>query len=239
MEGTYVKLVIFGANGPTGRLTTTQALAEGHMVTAVTRHPEDFPFSDLALTVTKADALDPEAVDRAVAGHDAVISTLGVPYGSPAATTFSESATHITAAMTAHGIRRLVCVTSTGVPMKPPPGETLIYRKVIVPMLLKMGRPLYEDAARMEQIVAHTDLDWTIIRPSGLFDARAVTDYTVGPPQMVGRFTSRRDLADALIREAVDDRSPRSIVEVITTDGTPSVYRVFVKEALRIGNGSA
>jgi uncharacterized protein YbjT (DUF2867 family) len=100
-----------------------------------------------------------------------------------------------------------------------------------------MGRPLYEDAGRMEEIVAGTDLDWTVIRPSGLFDTHAVTDYTVGPPQMIGRFTSRRDLADALIREAVEDRNVRSIVEVITTEGTPSLYRVFVKEALRIGSG--
>ncbi|MEQ4717511.1 SDR family oxidoreductase [Nonomuraea sp. B19D2] len=230
-----MKLVIFGANGPTGRLATAQALAEGHTVTAVTRHPQAFPLSGPALHVAKADALDPEAVDRAVAGHDAVISTLGVPYGSEAVTTFSESAKNIIAAMTAHGIRRLVCVTSTGVPMKPPPGETLIYRKVIVPALLRMGRPLYEDAGRMEQIVARTDLDWTIIRPSGLFEGPAVTDYTVGPPQMIGRFTSRRDLADALIREAVEDRNVRSIVEVITTEGTPSVYRVFLQEALRIG----
>ncbi|MFI7634992.1 NAD(P)-dependent oxidoreductase [Nonomuraea sp. NPDC049400] len=232
-----MKLVIFGANGPTGRLATVQALAEGHTVTAVTRHPQAFPISDPALHVAKADALDPEAVDRAVAGHDAVISTLGVPYGDEAITTFSESAKNITAAMTAHGIRRLVCVTSTGVPMKPPPGETLIYRKVVVPALLRMGRPLYEDAGRMEQVVARTDLDWTIIRPSGLFEGPAVTDYTVGPPQMIGRFTSRRDLADALIREAVEDRNVRSIVEVITTEGTPSVYRVFLKEALRIGGG--
>ncbi|GGQ05564.1 NAD(P)-dependent oxidoreductase [Streptosporangium pseudovulgare] len=233
-----MKLVIFGANGPTGRLAVAQALAEGHTVTAVTRRPEVFPLSDPALDVVKADALDPGAVDQAVAGHDAVISTLGVPYGSEAPTTFSESAKHIVAAMTAHDIRRLVCVTSTGVPMKPPPGETLVYRKVILPTLLRMGRPLYEDAARMEEIVAGSDLDWTVLRPSGLFDGTAVTDYTVGPPQMVGRFTSRRDLADALVREAVDGRHVRSIVEVITTEGTPSVYRVFLKEALRIGNGS-
>ncbi|WP_433173457.1 NAD(P)-dependent oxidoreductase [Actinoallomurus sp. CA-150999] len=234
-----MKLVIFGANGPTGRLATAQALAEGHTVTAVTRHPEAFPLREAALDVVKADALDPEAVDRAVAGHDAVISTLGVHYGSEATTTFSVSIKNIIEAMTAHGLRRLVCVTSTGVPMKPPPGETLIYRRVFFPMLLKMGRPLYEDAGRMEGVVVRADLDWTIVRPSGLFDGPATSGYTVGPPQMVGRFTSRRDLADALIREAVDDRNVRSVVEVITTEGTPSLYRVFLKEALHIGGSGA
>ncbi|MFI6907499.1 NAD(P)-dependent oxidoreductase [Nonomuraea sp. NPDC050394] len=230
-----MKLVIFGANGPTGRLTTAQALGDGHVVTAVTRRPEEFPITHPGLDVVRADALDPAAVSRVVRGHDAVISSLGVPYKSPAVTTGSRSARHITAAMAEHGVRRLVCTTSTGVPMKPPPGETFVYRKVVVPMLLRMGRPLYEDAALMERIVSGTDLDWTIVRPSGLFDGAAVTRYTVGAPQMIGRFTARRDLADALIREAVEDRNVRSIVEVITTEGTPSVYRVFLKEALRIG----
>ncbi|GAA1579587.1 SDR family oxidoreductase [Kribbella hippodromi] len=230
-----MKLVIFGANGPTGRLTTAQALAEGHTVTAITRHPETFPLRDDALTVMKADALDPDAVHQAVAGHDAVISTLGVPYGSEAPTTLSEAGANIAKSMTAHDIQRLVCVTSTGVPMTAPPGETLIYSKVVIPMLLKMGRPLYEDAARLEQLVAATDLNWTVLRPSGLFDGDRITSYTVTPPQTIGRFTSRRDLADALLKEATTPRHPRAVVEVITTQNTPSVYRVFLKEALRLG----
>ncbi|MDA0633291.1 SDR family oxidoreductase [Nonomuraea sp. MCN248] len=230
-----MRLVIFGANGRTGRIATAQALAEGHDVTAVARRPEEFPLEDPRLTVVKADVRDGAAVDRVVAGHDAVISTLGVPYGSADTTMATEAVGAIVGAMTAHGVRRLVMVTSTGVPMKPPPGETFFYRKVIAPWLVKLGRPLYEDAARAEEIVARSDLDWTVVRPSGLFDRDGVTDYTVGPPQMVGRFTSRRDLADALIREAVEDRNPRAVVEVITTEGTPNLYRMLAKEALHIG----
>ena len=50
-EGDTMKLVVFGANGPTGQLSTKQALAEGHAVTAVTRHPEAFPLRDARLRV--------------------------------------------------------------------------------------------------------------------------------------------------------------------------------------------
>jgi uncharacterized protein YbjT (DUF2867 family) len=232
-----MKLVVFGANGPTGRLVTRQALTEGHTVTAVTRRPDTFPIEDLRLRVAGADALDPEAVDEVVAGHDRVISTLGVPYTREPVTVFSQSARNIVAAMSGHGLRRLVCVTSIGVHPELAPEEKFFFRKVVGPILLSMGRPLYEDARRMEEIVRATDLDWTIVRPSGLFDATTVTDYriAVAPQRLAGMFTSRTDLADVLLREATEDRHAGACIEVITTQGTPNYAKVFLKEALRIG----
>lgn len=38
-----MKLVVFSANGSTGRLLTKQALAAGHIITGVTRHRELSP----------------------------------------------------------------------------------------------------------------------------------------------------------------------------------------------------
>lgn len=229
--------MVFGANGPTGRLVTRRALAEGHTVTAVTRRPDVFPIEDPRLRVAGADALDGAAVDDVVAGHDRVISTLGVPYTREPVTAFSQSARTITAAMSRHGLRRLVCVTSIGVHTELPPEEKLFFRKVVAPVLMAMGRPLYEDVRRMEAIVRATELDWTIVRPSGLFDAETVTGYriAVAPQRLPGMFTSRADLADVLLREAADDRHVRACIEVITTEGTPSYTRVFLREALRIG----
>ncbi|GHE72850.1 NAD(P)-dependent oxidoreductase [Streptomyces capitiformicae] len=232
-----MKLVVFGANGPTGRLVTQRALDEGHTVTAVTRRPDAFPIEGQRLRVAGVDALDAAAVDEVVAGHDRVVSSLGVPYTREPVTVFSQSARNIMAAMSRHGLRRLVCVTSIGVHPELPPEEKFFFRKVIGPILLAMGRPLYEDARRMEEIVQAADLDWTIVRPSGLFDATTVTDYriAVAPQRLPGMFTSRADLADVLLREAADDRHVRACIEVITTQGTPNYATVFLKEALHIG----
>lgn len=232
-----MKLVVFGANGPTGRLVTQRALDEGHTVTAVTRRPEAFPIEHRRLAVAGADALDAAVVDEVVAGQECVISTLGVPYTKEPVTIFSQGARNIVAAMNRHGLRRLVCVTSIGVHPELPPEEKFFFRKVVGPILLAMGRPLYEDARRMEEIVRATDLEWTIVRPSGLFDATTVTGYriAVAPQRLPGMFTSRADLADVLLREAVDDRHVRACIEVITTRGTPSYAKVFLKEALHIG----
>lgn len=74
-----MRIAIFGANGPTGRLLTAQALAAGHQVTAVTRHPGGIP-PHTGLRVAEADATDAGTVSAAVAGSDAVVSALGVPY---------------------------------------------------------------------------------------------------------------------------------------------------------------
>jgi len=53
-----MRIVIFGANGQTGRLATRRALDAGHTTVAVTRRPDDFPFADPALSVAGADVYD-------------------------------------------------------------------------------------------------------------------------------------------------------------------------------------
>jgi putative NADH-flavin reductase len=228
-----VKLIIFGANGPTGRQTTRQAIAEGHTVTAVTRRPDAFPLSDPRLRVVGADVLDPAAVETAVAGQDAVISALGVPYSRNPVTVYSEGITHITRAMTKHGVRRLVCVTSTVLFDVESPGEGFFFRKVLEPFVVRfMGHTVYEDMRRMEKIVRESDCEWTVIRPGGLFDTDSVSDYRVSASRLPGRFTARADLGNALLRQAAGgDRQLRAFIDVRTTENTPSFFEIIKKEA--------
>ncbi|WP_406387347.1 NAD(P)-dependent oxidoreductase [Streptomyces sp. NBC_00887] len=231
-----MKLTIFGANGPTGRQATEQAVAEGHAVTAVTRHPEQFPLSHPRLQVLGADVFDAGAVERAVAGQEAVISALGVPYSRNPVTVYSEGITHITQAMTKHGVRRLVCVSSTVLFGVAAPGETFFFRKVLEPFIARtMGRTVYDDMRRMEEIARETDRAWTVIRPAGLFDTAAVSDYQVATSRLPGRFTSRADLGNALVRTATGNRHVRAFVDVRTTEGIPSFLDVIRKEAFGSG----
>ena len=106
-------IAVFGANGPTGQHVTKQALAEGHTVTAVTRHPETFLLRHERLQVLRGDVFDLAAVERAVAGQDAVLSTLGVPYSRKTITLYSQGIAHIVQAMNYYRVRRLVCVSSS------------------------------------------------------------------------------------------------------------------------------
>ena len=227
-----MELTVFGANGPTGRQVVRQALAAGHHVAAVTRRPDQFPLSSPQLDVVAADVTDPDGVERVLAGGGAVISTFGVPYSRHPVTVYSEGIASIVRGMRVHGIRRLVCVTSTTLATEGVPGETLFWRRVLTPLLRNVvGRTLYDDMERMETIVRSSDLDWTIVRPAGLFDtAEPTDDHEVAPRRLLGRVTSRADLAATLIREAVEPAHPRAVVEVVTRSGTPTPL-TFVRHA--------
>ncbi len=75
----------------------------------------------------------------------------------------------------------------------------------------------------MEKIVQGSNLDWTILRPGGLFDAAEPTiDYQVATRRLPGRPAARADLAHALFGEATPPQHSRSIIEVITRSGPHS-----------------
>lgn len=225
-------IAVFGANGPTGRLVVGQALSAGHHIIAVTRKPDAYPLSSPHLDVVAADVTDPAGVERAISGAQAVISTFGVPYSRRAITVYSQGIANITRAMTLNEVERLVCISSTTVATGEAPGESLFWRRVASPLLRNvLGRTLYDDMQRMEAIVRSSSLDWTIVRPAGLFDAAEPThDYEVAPRRLAGRVTSRADLAATLVKEATEPQHSRSIIEVITRSGTPHPI-TFLKEA--------
>src|SRR3984893_16302022 len=202
-----MNMAVVGANGPTGRLLTAQALREGHAVSAFTRHPDTFPLRHEHLRVVHGDVFDPASVEEAVAGQDAILSVLGVPYSRKPISVFSEGTAHIIEPRNGHGVRRLVCVSPSAVdPRLEPPGG-ILFKTVLQPLFVGVvGKTLYADQRRMEALVMSSDLDWTVVRPSGLFVATGVSDYAVAEDHITSRVTSRDDHADLLMRQETDDR---------------------------------
>ncbi len=225
---------MFGASGPTGLKVTEQALAAGHEVSAVTRHPESFRLQAAGVRVVGADLADGAALRDAVLGHDAVISAFGVPYSRDPITVYSEGMGNLVRAIDESGVGRLVCVTSKEVEPEQAPGEPFVYAKLVDPVLRRIGRTLYADMRRMEAVVRASELRWTIVRPSALFAAEAVSSYRVTTGHEAGVLTSHADLDDVLIRSAVEDRHVREVIEVTTSDG-PSLLRVAFAQATGLG----
>ena len=97
----------------------------------------------------------------------------------------------------------------------------------------KLGKTLYDDMRRMEAIVSDSDLAWTIVRPSGLFEAPAVSEYAVAIDHIGYRFTARIDLADCLLRQALGDTHVRSTIAVATPSAKPSMLKLIWQEGIR------
>ncbi len=229
-----MRIVIFGASGRTGRLLTGQALAAGHQVAAVTRRPAQFPVSHGRLAVVAADVHDAAAVDRAVQGADAVLSALGVPFTRQEITSYSQGAGHIIAAMSRHGIKRLIVVSSSATEPHRHAGGGFLLNRVIQPLVTAtIGKTTYADMRRMEALVRGSDLEWTIMRPSGLFDSPGVTSYELHEDQAPGIFTSRAGLAASMLDQAAGSRFVRKVAAVTTSEGTPTLFQVLRREALQ------
>ena len=102
---------------------------------------------------------------------------------------------------------------------------------MVEPILTRtIGKTVYDDMRRMETIVRDSGLDWTIVRPSGLFDLPESTNYVRGEVDPVGGFTARIDLADYVVSLATDSASARRTVIVSTTENTPSLWQIIRRE---------
>jgi len=228
-----MRIAVFGANGATGRVLVGRALAGGDEVTAVTRRPDAFPLRHERLTIVAGDATDEATADRAIAGADAVLSSIGIPFAKDPISVYSASTERMIAAMHAHGVRRLAVTSSTAVEPHAPT-EGWLFEKVLQPWVVNgIGRTTYDDMRRMEDAVATSGLDWTIARAAGLFAASVPTAYRVTAEHAPGRATSRADLADFLWRQAADDRWIGARPEVHTDDGVPSILSVIWNEGIK------
>jgi putative NADH-flavin reductase len=153
--------------------------------------------------VLRGNVLDPEAVEAAVAGQDAVLSALGTRSTKPT-TLFSASTANLVSSMKNHGVRRLVCLTGVGT------GDSkghvgFLYDRVFLPLVL---RNLYEDKERQEEILRGSALEWVIVRPARLTNKRATGEYQVflSGDSYKATTISREDVADFMLAQLTEDR---------------------------------
>lgn len=201
-----MKLVIFGASGPTGLELCRQALALGHRVTAAVRRPDDFPLQNDALMIVGAHVMNGSSLAPVIGDADAVLSTLGAAYSWHEIRVYSVGTKAIIDAMRASNHCRRLVVVSSGltVPLsKAPKVRGFFQDSIMLPFLRNVVcRTLYEDMARMEDLLATCDnIAWTIIRPGRLINGASVSGYRLDEDFSSGNVTSRPDLAAAMLAE--------------------------------------
>lgn len=198
-----MKLVVFGSTGSTGKELVKQALDQGHSVTAFARDPAKIgDLQHSRLKVVTGDVLDPHAVESAVAGQEAVFSTIGA--GARRTTLREEGTRNIVEAMERTGVKRLICQSSLGV------GESranlsFVTKHIIVAIFL---RHAFADHERQEGVVRQSSLDWTIVRPPHLVNGPQTGAYRHGfstTDRQIKGWITRADVADFMLKQLFDD----------------------------------
>lgn len=170
-----MKLLIFGSTGSIGRQLVTQALEQGHTVTAFARDPSKLNIRHDKLKVVQGDVMDLLSVETAVQGQDAVLCTLGA---GAKGTLRSEGTGNIVRAMEKAGVRRFICQSTLGV------GDSwdnlnFFWKYIMFSGLLRQA---YADHVSQEDYVKQSHLDWTIVRPGAFTDGKRTGQYRHGFP---------------------------------------------------------
>jgi len=180
-----------------------QALGRDHLVTAYARNPSKIDdLKHASLQVVRGDVLDPPAVESAVAGQEAVLSSIGA--GAARSTLRAEGTRNIVQAMEKTDVRRFISQSSLGV------GGSrtnlgFFTKYIIVAIFL---RHAFADHERQEAIIKQSSLDWTIVRPPYLANGPRTGAYRHGFPttetHTQGRI-SRADVAEFMLKQLAGD----------------------------------
>jgi putative NADH-flavin reductase len=195
-----MKLLLIGGTGKTGHELIKQGLARGHLITALVRKPKNFKYSHPNLTIIEGNVLVPESIEKAVRGHDAVLSALGHKRFFIKTTILSRGTKNIIAAMIQNHIKRFICITSLGI------NDSrfklgLYYTLFTIPFILFF---YFLDKSKQEKLITNGDLEWTIIRPGQLTNGRKRTVYKHGSSAghyVLTKMISRADLAHFMLNQ--------------------------------------
>lgn len=208
-----MRLAVVGAAGRTGRLVVEQALVRGHQVRALARQPEKIGVRHGQLDSVSVDVRDAEALTAAVAGCDALISTIGGPPSRGATDLYSQGVANELRAMAANKIAMLQVVSAA--PAGPPEEQPFAARQIISPILWRFFGNQYEDMRRMEAVLRSSSVDWIVLRPPRLVSKPATGNYRVDTkPLARTRAITYPDLAAALLDLLARDDLSRKAVYV-------------------------
>ncbi|MFI6211871.1 NAD(P)-dependent oxidoreductase [Nocardia brasiliensis] len=195
-----MKIAVFGATSTVGRLVVEQALAEGHQVTAFTRSAAGLTQRHERLDIVEGDVLESDSVQRAVAGQDAVLVSLGA---GRKGVIRAEGTRAVIEAMNRTGVKRLIVQTTLGV------GDSkanlnFLWKYVMFGLLLRQA---FADHVQQEAYVRASDLDWTIVRPSAFTDGPRTGGFRRGFPAGERGLTlkiARADIAGFMLEQLTD-----------------------------------
>lgn len=163
------KIAVIGASGEVGSRIIKELSNRSHVVTAISRHPENIP-SLPGVTALKADLHNIDEIVPHLRGHDVVVS----------AVKFNDvEAKHIIDVVKKSGVSRYLVVGGAG-SLEVKPGLRLIDTPEFPEAYKAEAR---KGAEFLDEIQKETELNWTFLSPSALF----------GPGERTGQFRLGKD----------------------------------------------
>lgn len=194
-----MKITIIGASAGVGLATLNQALAKGHLVTALSTQTESIP-NHSNLTKVNGSATSISGLKKVMKDAEAVIVTIGTKNKKPN-TLFSDTAKALVEAGKLLEYHAPILII-TGFGAGKSSGYLSFFMRTIIRLFLKHQ---YENKTIMEEIIAQSDLNWGIVRPGMLTNGSAIQRYQVlqhlYKGMKIGKI-SRVDVADFLLKEA-------------------------------------
>jgi putative NADH-flavin reductase len=213
-----MRILVAGASGGVGRGIVRLACDYGHLVTALARRPDGI---DPRAHAVIDDVRRPGCFDDHVAGHDVVLSALGIRRVNPAnpwsalasPPDFTErTAGALVTAMRTHGVPRVIAVSAAGV-ADSARGMNALMRVLVARSNVGVA---YRDLAAMEQILAASGLDWCCPRPTRLTNGPLTRRVSVVETFPMRASISRDDVAWWMLDQA--GRTIRERVPTISGD---------------------
>ena len=207
-----MRLLVLGATGGTGREVVTQAVQQGHEVTAFVRDLRKMTNTDGPLRVVVGSTTGDEgAIAEAVRGQDVVVSTLGRRNSFRSSDLISRSMRTIVPAMESQGVRRLILVSALGVgdsgrdaPLLP----RIMYRLLL--------RDIFADKEAGENYLRQSGLDWALVYPVLLTNGPRTGKYRVGEHLDLRGMPriSRADVADFILTQLASTAHRRKVAVI-------------------------
>ncbi|WP_018681550.1 NAD(P)-dependent oxidoreductase [Actinokineospora enzanensis] len=202
-----MRIAVLGATGRIGRVVVDRALADGHEVVALARHPRGLRHE--RLVEHPVDVFDPDTLS-VLDGADAVVFAVGKP-GRSTTVVRSTGMANVVAAADAYGIKRVVAVSPSAVEIGR--GATLARKAALKFFWHKLNRNPLLDVERMEDELHHSDLDWIVVRTTRLRDRvggryRVVQGTVRGPERPM----ALADLAEYVVSHLDDGELHRAVV---------------------------
>lgn len=197
-----MKIALIGATGFVGSALLKEAVARGHVVSALVSNTSKVP-ADAQVTAVQVDVLDQHSLANALRGHDAVLSAFSGHAQSDVLDYYVKGLQSIIAATKSASVPRLLVVGGAG-SLEVAPGVQLID----TPEFPAQWKGTAEGARKgLALLRAETGLNWTVLAPSAHIEPGERTgQFRLGTDQLLvdasgNSHISLQDYAVALFDE--------------------------------------